>query len=313
MISKIRTLAFIIMSISISTFTQAQNSVPVPQQPSSGASVPPVVSETTPAPTSRAPQPVQYSADKMYMDQMTSLNDVYTPGMMRSIGGLNFIVPATQMKTEDRLVIERDMRIMSHIFDQVLRKPQMIGGVFTVMDDFFGRDSHVTQTLFVDGYGALFFIKVNLPLTGSSEPPKEEEREKTEEHSDAIWKRAEQELYSPQSLNPDNRSDQEFDAEKIEVLKEDLVEGLKHAANIQALKPDNWVILTVVGKAQPTAKRLEWQFQNNNWRPSQVNARRVTFQPSILTIRAKKSDIDAFSKGELNLDQFTEKTQVFIQ
>jgi hypothetical protein len=312
MMSKIRTLVFFIMSISISNFTQAQNAVTVPQQTTSGASVPPTVSETTPAPTSITLQPAQYSSDEMYMDQMMAMNDVYTPGMMRSIGGMNFIIPASQMKAEDRLVIERDMRIMSHIFDQVLRKPQMIGGVFTVMDDFFGRDSHVTQTLFVDGYGALFFIKVNLPLTGSSESPKGKESEQTEEHTDTIWKRAEQELYSPQNLD-NNRSDQEYDADKIEVLKKDLVEGLKHATNIQALKPDNWVILTVVGKAQPTAKRLEWQFQNNNWRPSQVNARRVTFQPSILTIRAKKSDIDAFSKGELNLDQFAKQTQVFIQ
>jgi hypothetical protein len=32
--------------------------------------------------------------------------------------------------------------------------------------------------------------------------------------------------------------------------------------------------------------------------------------PSILTIRAKKSDIDAFSKGELDFNKFYERTQL---
>ena len=32
--------------------------------------------------------------------------------------------------------------------------------------------------------------------------------------------------------------------------------------------------------------------------------------PSVLTIRAKKSDIDAFSKGELDFNTFYERTQL---
>jgi hypothetical protein len=32
--------------------------------------------------------------------------------------------------------------------------------------------------------------------------------------------------------------------------------------------------------------------------------------PSVLTIRAKESDIDAFSKGELDFNKFYERTQL---
>jgi hypothetical protein len=309
MVSKIRTLTIIVMGISISTLTPAQ--ISVSEQVGSGAMEPAVGSVPLP-PYSGESRSVQLSADGLYMEPMMALHDMYAPGMQRGADGMNFIIPASQMETEDHLAIERDMRIMSHIFDQVLRKPQMIGGVFTVMDDFFGRDSHVTQTLFLDGYGAVFFIKVNLPLTGSSEAPKEKAQEQAEEHADAIWKRAERELYSPQNLD-NNRSGQAYDAEKIEVLKKDLVGGLKHATNIRALKPDHWVILTVVGKRRPSAARLDWQFENSHWNATRVNGRTVSFRPSILTIRAKKSDIDAFSKGELNRDQFSNQTQVFIQ
>jgi len=151
-----------------------------------------------------------------------------------------FIIPAVEIKKEDHLAIERDIKIMSHIFDRVLKKPQMLGGVFKVMDDFFGRDSRVTEVIFLDGYGALFFMEVNFVLTGTSETPKEREPNEPKEHVDSIWKRAELEIYAPTRLyrGKQNRSEQVYNPEKVEVLKKNLVETLKHAANIQALKTD---------------------------------------------------------------------------
>ena len=32
---------------------------------------------------------------------------------------------------------------------------------------------------------------------------------------------------------------------------------------------------------------------------------------TVLTIRAKKSDVDAFAKGELDFEQFQQKVQIF--
>ncbi len=33
---------------------------------------------------------------------------------------------------------------------------------------------------------------------------------------------------------------------------------------------------------------------------------------TVLTIRAKKSDVDAFAKGELDFEQFQQKVQIFM-
>ena len=35
------------------------------------------------------------------------------------------------------------------------------------------------------------------------------------------------------------------------------------------------------------------------------------FSPTVLTIRVKKSDIDAFAAGELDFEQFRQKVQIF--
>lgn len=230
-----------------------------------------------------------------------------------------FIIPASEIKKEDHLAIERDMHVMSHIFDRVLTRPHMIGGVFTVMNDFFGRDSHVTQVIYLDGYGALFFMEVNLPLLAPPESPKEKEPMEAEEQVDKIWKQAEQELFSPQELKKsrESGSKQEYDAEKVEALKRNLIEVLKHAANIQALKSDDLVILNVTGRAsQPaTAVRRSTSYPYSSSRGTyRTNApattRAVSFSPSVVTIRVKKADIDAFSKGELDFARFHERTQI---
>jgi hypothetical protein len=239
-----------------------------------------------------------------------------------------FVIPANPITKADHLAMERDMHIMSHIFDQALKKPQMIGGVFTVMDDFFGRDSRVTEVIYLDGYGALFFMEVNLALTGPSESEVEEPQE-AEDHVDATWRRAELELYAPQHLrrNREDPSGQVYDAEKVKVLKSNLIESLKHATNIQALRPDDAVILTVVGTTYPSAvsfgqlpvkvrrgDRDEWYFSDGHWRwrAAPDSARTSWLSLAVLTIRAKKADIDSFSKGEKDFDAFCERIQVFI-
>jgi hypothetical protein len=230
-----------------------------------------------------------------------------------------YIIPSTEIKMEDHLAIERDITIMSHIFDRVLEKPQMLGGVFKLMDDFFGRGSHVTEVIFLNGYGAIFFMEVSFVLTGPPESPKESEPNEPKEQVDSIWKRAELELYTPPRLmrGMRRRPEQVYEPEKVEILKRNLVETLKHAANIQALKTDDVVILTVIGKFGMPASLSPMAARRSNrgkWIPPTGSANKVSvqsFAPTALTIRAKKSDIDAYSKGELDFDKFHERVQIF--
>lgn len=236
-----------------------------------------------------------------------------------------FIIPAAEIDRESHLAIERDIHVMSHIFDRVLQKPvNKIGGVFTVMDDFFGRDSHVTQVIYLDGYGALFFMDVDFALVGPPRAPQAADpNERPIEQVDTTWKRAERELYAPASTTrkTESESGSEYDTEKVELLKRNLVETLKHAANIQALKSDESVILTIRGRtivagvvvSRGKKAEIEWIVSDDKWVPVPSSSKTTSYPllpPSVLTIRAKKSDIDAFSNGELNFTTFYERTQI---
>jgi hypothetical protein len=156
-------------------------------------------------------------------------------------------------------------------------------------DDFCAQGGRKTKGIYLDGYGALFQIKVNFLL---SAPPKEQENEKPAEESfDPAWKEAELELYSPEKLkkkrekiNPANQ----YVPEKVEDLKRKLVKTLKQAANIRSLKDDESIIISVRG------------------RHSAANPAKV------LLVRVKKSDVDGLAKGELDFDKFRQKVQMLM-
>jgi len=254
------------------------------------------------------------------------------------------VIPSAEVKAEELATIMEDMQVMSHILDKRFRGSRQVAGVFMDFGDFFGRDSRVTQAIYLQGYGALFLMEGNFPL---SPPPKEPETkaEKAEEPVDTVWENAKQEMFSPQESHsgPAVRPGQEYDAEKIEELKRDLVRTLKHAANIRSLKADEWVILSVIGAGQQASYEIIQQPQSTT-RPSSSRTRRgssyglygesaggggfgfgggfgmggfggvVMGTPSatILTIRVKKSDVDAFAKGDLDFEQFQKQVKIIM-
>ncbi len=245
----------------------------------------------------------------------------------RSGGGAVLVIPAAQMKVEDLAAITEDMTVMSRIFDTKLSQAHLTtgrGGWFVGLDPFFGRDSRTTEAIYLEGYGALFLMKVNVLL--SPPPETQQEKETKEEDIDPLWAETRRQMYEPEKVSRTRRTDrpeEKYDAEKVEDLKETLIKTLKHAANIRALKPDESVILTVIGKAGQSAgvtikainTRGEYLILDKDKRTTSIvkapSLSDIGFSsPTVLTIRAKKSDIDAFAKGQLDFDQFRQKTQL---
>jgi len=258
------------------------------------------------------------------------------------------VIPSAEVKAEELAAIMEDMQVMSHILDKKFKGSRQVGGVFSDFGDFFGRDSRVAQAIYLQGYGALFLMEGNFPL---SHPPKgaETKAEKAQESADTVWESARQEMFSPQesSSGPAVHPGQEYDAEKVEELKRDLVRTLKHAANIRNLKADDWVILSVTGVGQQPGKTIKYQYEVIRQQPQQPAQPRSSSpkvgrsygfggygggmggyggfgfgmggfggeglpSSTVLTIRAKKSDVDAFAKGDLDFDQFQKQVKIIM-
>ncbi len=257
------------------------------------------------------------------------------------------VIPDTEIKTEELAAITQDLQVMAHIFHKIFTGPRLIDGLFEDYGDFFGRGSRATEAVYLQGYGVLFLMEVNIPL---SSPPKAKEQEKDENatKADSVWKQAQQEIFQP-SVYRNKRvlnSAEIYDAEKVEELKSRLIKALKHAANMKNLEPDELIILTVIGKGPSYSGDLyggggygggmggyggggyssglsEYEgvgaanagrsYSRTRGRYSTTRSTRGgtgSVSSTVLTIRAKKSDIDAFAKGDLDYDKFREKAQI---
>ena len=299
---------------------------------------PPVpVLPTTPSP---APAPTQMSVSNVN-DNIYTMTRGLSFGSRAGSTGTVLVIPSEQTNTEDLLTINEDMSVMSRIFEKSLEQDL----VTTVRSSFFisrrrdpfsgmymGDGTGQIQSMYLQGYGALFLLKVDFPLSPLSDVQEQEQEQETQkaEDGDPVWRQMRQEMYEPDKVDRRRRPDrpeEKYDAEKVENLKTTLIQALKHAANIRSLKPDESVILTVTGSGQATGRTITAVTRSGenqiivSERGGDGNTRTRLVQgtslddigsssPTILVIRTKKSDIDEFAKGDLDFEKFRKRVQL---
>ena len=269
--------------------------------------------------------------------------------------------------------LEEDLAIMAHILGQALDRglgqeppPSRMGVPLLYTSS--GRSIH---SMYLEGFGALFTVKVNMPLLA---PPSPGEPKPAENAADSEWESARREVLGqgergsmgPAAANPETP----FDAEQVETLKRTLVEALKNAANIRDLKSDDVVSIAVFGQpitpmpgapmaiignipappmagvshseeddeaiqtapvrkapgalpALPKPSRRPSGRSMTTGRygsvsggyiaaPNAFLAGSASQNGTVLTLRAKKSDIDAFAQGKMDLESFTRTVPVNV-
>ena len=251
--------------------------------------------------------------------------------------GTVLVIPSEQTKTEDLLTINEDMSVMTRIFEKNIEQNRIKtvrGGMIVPGRDPFsallGGGGGGIQSIYLQGFGALFMMKVDFPLTPPPDMQEDEKETQKAEEGDPVWRRMRREMYEPENVTRGRRTDrpeEKYDAEKVENLKTTLIKALKHAANIRSLKPDESVILTVTGSSKATGTTItSTMFSGGNQillqertTDGKMMTKVVTgsalddiglSSPSILVIRTKKSGIDAFVKGDLDFDQFRQRVQL---
>jgi len=156
---------------------------------------------------------------------------------------------------------------------------------------------------------------------------RDEEKQPQKEDADPVWEQTRRDIFEPQEERKSRkrREEEKYDAKKVENLKTNLINSLKHATNIQNLKPDESVIITITG-SDDSSSFTNIVFANTTSdvivknkkstriiTPSSPLDDRGSSSPTVLVIRAKKSDIDEFSNDELDFDQFRQRVQIFMQ
>lgn len=248
--------------------------------------------------------------------------------------------PASAQQLED------DLTIMNHLLDQALDRglgedapPSRLGVPLLYTSS--GRS---TRAVYLEGYGPVFMIKVNLPLMG---PPLPAEDKTSRPAADSEWESAKRELFGP-AVDPmigmPVAAVAPFDAEQVEALKQALIAALKNAANIRGLKDDEHVSIAVFGQPvppplpaentelrdssdQPESPAPKSSATSRGARSSRKPASRSTAtivkadsymatgvvqKGTVLTLRARCSDIRAAARGEIAADEFAKRVTTAV-
>ena len=165
-----------------------------------------------------------------------------------------------------------------------------------------------SQSLYVAGYGLVFFLGVDFPLAA---PPQAEGQQTGDTPRDDLWTRTQREMYEPDG-STDMRVDQpvpSYDAEKVERFTASLVGALKHAANIRHVEATDWITVTVQSP-RLEANRIVASTRNDVDMVFAALSASAPPSRSTLSVRAKKPDIDAFARDELDLEQFRQRAEI---
>lgn len=227
--------------------------------------------------------------------------------------------PDTDPKRID--AVQEDLAIMSHLLERAAGNK--------TQDMFFGTAMNVplhtlgpqrmVRGLYLDGYGAVFMLNVRLPLTAG--PP---DVEKSKGNAKSNWERSKRELFGPpdhdvliQADDPFGGAPEGYDKRKVDELQRQLLECLKEAVNIRELKPEEMIVVAVMGaKSQPFEPRIIHESASGS---SARTARPRPWMPvaqasddAVMTLRVRKAEAEAFSKGDLTFDQFRQRAVVTV-
>lgn len=255
-------------------------------------------------------------------------------GFNGSANTRTLLVPADDASPEQLGRLREELAIMSRIFGKAADPDGGKRSGFRFNFGGFGLgQKNDLDALYLDGYGAIFPLDVDFPLIDA--PKVAERKPEPKSDKDATWEKTRRELAGSQEEESEEVDEDAgdshpapFDADKVSALRKRLTESFRHAANLKSVKPDEQVVLVVSSQASRSGGRHTGpakivRIANISSSSSSAgggggNNVQVFGGPENhggpvrqqLTLRAKKSDVDAFAAGKLNPDEFAKKVRV---
>jgi hypothetical protein len=211
------------------------------------------------------------------------------------------------------VTLEEDLFVMARVLSRTLERAEAEKVDYKLgVPMLLTGSGRSVRPMYLEGTGPLFMIKVNFPLIPT---PKPEAKSAKKLNEDSEWDAAQRDLFDDAEVTYEEGSSRNgYKEEQVELLKKELIGALKNAANIRGLRPDEFVNIAVFG--QSSGGRVKAVTLPGGAGGLAVTAGAYNSdlanagKGSVLTLRAKKSDIDDFAAGKLDAAAFKEKVVV---
>jgi hypothetical protein len=218
-----------------------------------------------------------------------------------------------------RVAMEEDLNVMMRILEKAVggkdEARPTAGGIELFS---FGKPSS-PRVFYIEGHGAMFVLNVRYPLLA---PPQKDDSANTNDQTNTEWEKARDEVYGRRTPLDDVKFNagpaEEFDPQRVENLKQQIIDDLVNAKNIRGLKSDDSVTVVVLGGGtRATVVRREKRSTAGRgiggYAAAEASASGTdSGTQTTLTLRVKKADIDALAKGKLDAQEFQKKVSAQV-
>ena len=231
--------------------------------------------------------------------------------------GQNLLIASSEMDPSTARALQEDLTVMSRILEKSLNQhadeaEEKAMGISVV----YAGGSGGPRTLYLQDYGALFFVNARFPLVA---PSAKKEEPKPDRPTNSAWEQARDEIYGsaeganrggPSTKMRRLKAAEPYSAEKVETLTSDILQALKNASNIRQLKPESYITV-VVSSSQRGSELFKTVFDKNVHVFDGFGGFNLEDgRQSHLTIRVKKADADAFAKDKLSSEEFRKRASI---
>ncbi len=234
-----------------------------------------------------------------------------------------------------------DLRIMSLLLSQDLDRALSDGGPDYKLGIplLLRTEGRSVEASYVEGFGAIFNVKVRFPLT----PPRGADKASQPNPRASAWDRARRELAgtpetAPQGLfgSGDWSESRPYQPGLVEALKKQALETLENSSNLRHVAAGEWIVVTITGS--PTAQENQGAGSTVNPAAGQapsaglggpvpqtttlgrpIGAQNLIVfgssggppeRATVMTIRVKKEDADAVAAGKMTAEEFFKTAEV---
>lgn len=221
------------------------------------------------------------------------------------------IVSTTPLEPAALTELREDLAVLGKLVNDALadnrdeaRMHRAMGIVVNWLPNPGGNDS-----LYIEDHGVILQTAVRFPLAA---PRKAEDSKPAEALKNSAWETARRELFGGVTEEevifvPDRQ--EEYDSERVETLKKNLLKALANTSNFRRLDKDETVTVVVRGGGSARAQFFVFKSQDG---PGKKQGSGNSDSASTMTLRIKKSDADALAAGQINEEEFRQRAKVAV-
>jgi hypothetical protein len=209
--------------------------------------------------------------------------------------------------------LEEDLFVMARVISRTLERAETDKVNYKLgVPMLLTGSGRSVRPMYIEGLGPLFMIKVSFPLLPP--PPRREAAPRKRGAADSEWDEAHRDVFDgDETWAEEGERDSTYKEAQVDLLKRELIGSLKSASNMRGIKPDEYVNIAVFGHAPPV------RIKSVSYKPGESGLgfpATVVFDKegaanagkgSVLTLRARKRDIDALAAGEIDAEAFKGK------